>query len=135
MSKNIPLYFLFIETKTKHHILNPNIKLEAKKIVTIVFYIVGLGMSDEEDIIHCRIKAVKSYNLIFLKKITLILGVDTIIFKELYGTPISIADNHMIEYESKTIYLSTKERNMALLKVNDEVCTTTYTNMISKLVN
>jgi len=96
----------------------------------MVFYLVGLGLGDEQDITIRGQRAIESCGTVFLEAYTSVLGVDQEKLEAFYGKPIIIADRNMVESEAEKIYEPAKDGNVALLVVGDPVCATTHTDII-----
>mmetsp|Transcript_18486 Transcript_18486/g.27926 ORF Transcript_18486/g.27926 Transcript_18486/m.27926 type:complete len:287 (+) Transcript_18486:174-1034(+) len=96
----------------------------------MVFYLVGLGLGDEQDVTIRGQRAIESCNIIFLEAYTSILGVDQEKLEAFYKKPITVADRNMVESEAEQIYGPAKDGNVALLVVGDPVCATTHTDIM-----
>lgn len=96
----------------------------------MVFYLVGLGLGDEQDVTIRGQRAIESCDIVFLEAYTSILGVDQEKLEAFYKKPITIADRNMVESEAEQIYGPAKDGNVALLVVGDPVCATTHTDIM-----
>jgi len=103
----------------------------------MVFYIIGLGLSDETDITYKGLQAVKSCDIIYLEHYTSILGVQKEKLEEFYGKTITLADRETCEETIDEILKNCKEnedKNSAVLVVGDPFCATTHTDMFLRAV-
>lgn len=98
--------------------------------LTMVLFIVGLGLGDEKDITVRGLEAIRSCDKIFLESYTSVLCVDKERLAQFYEKPITIADRNMVESEAEQIYEPALTKNIALLVVGDPVCATTHTDIM-----
>ncbi|KAN0125786.1 Diphthine synthase [Russula decolorans] len=95
-----------------------------------MFYIIGLGLSDEKDITLRGLEAIKSSTRVYLEAYTSILMVQKERLEELYGKSLVIADRDMIETESDEILRDAHTQDVALLVVGDPFGATTHTDIL-----
>ncbi len=96
----------------------------------MVFYLVGLGLGDHEDVTIRGFNCIKNSEQVFLEHYTSILGVNKEKLEEFYGKPITIADREYVESHAEEIYQAAKEKNVSLLVVGDPLCATTHVDII-----
>ncbi|ORY04605.1 diphthine synthase [Basidiobolus meristosporus CBS 931.73] len=94
-----------------------------------MFYIVGLGLSDERDITVKGLEAVKSCQRVYLEAYTSILMVEKEKLEKYYGCEVIIADREMVETESDAILADAENINVAFLVVGDPYGATTHTDL------
>ena len=98
--------------------------------LTMVLYMVGLGLGDEDDITVKGLKLVKECDKVFLEAYTSILGVDKERLEEVYGKSITIADRSLVELDAEDLILQpAQHEKVAFLVVGDPVCATTHTDL------
>ncbi|KAI0300464.1 Diphthine synthase [Multifurca ochricompacta] len=95
-----------------------------------MFYIIGLGLSDEKDITLRGLEAVRSSTRLYLEAYTSILIVQKERLEEFYGKPLILADRDMVETESDEILRDAHTQNVALLVVGDPFGATTHTDIL-----
>ncbi|KAF8504587.1 Diphthine synthase [Russula emetica] len=95
-----------------------------------MFYIIGLGLSDEKDITLRGLEAIRSSTRVYLEAYTSILMVQKERLEELYGKSLVIADREMIETESDEILRDAHIQDVALLVVGDPFGATTHTDIL-----
>jgi diphthine synthase len=96
----------------------------------MVFYVIGLGLSDEYDITLKGLEAVKSCERIYLEAYTSILMVDKEKLEKLYGHEVILADRDMVESDSDTILKDADKVNVAFLVVGDPFGATTHSDLV-----
>ena len=97
---------------------------------TMVLYMIGLGLGDEDDITVKGLKLVKSCDHVFLEAYTSVLGVDKERLEQVYGKTITVADRDMVEQQAEDLMLDPAvDQCVALLVVGDPVCATTHTDL------
>ncbi|KXN70938.1 Diphthine synthase [Conidiobolus coronatus NRRL 28638] len=94
-----------------------------------MLYVIGLGLSDEEDITVKGLKAVKSCERIYLEAYTSILMVDKERLEKLYEKEIIVADREMVESECDKILEGADKINVAFLVVGDPFGATTHSDL------
>ncbi|KAJ3214328.1 diphthine synthase [Clydaea vesicula] len=95
-----------------------------------MLYVIGLGLSDEQDITVKGLNAVKSCERIYLEAYTSILMVQKEKLEEFYGKKIILADREMVEQKSDEILKDADKINVAFLVVGDPFGATTHTDLI-----
>lgn len=103
----------------------------------MVFYIIGLGLGDEQDITVKGLQAIKSCERIYLEHYTSILGVNKEKLEEFYGKKLILADRETCEESIDDILRECKEHdheNSALLVVGDPFCATTHADLFLRAV-
>lgn len=96
----------------------------------MVFYLVGLGLGDHQDVTMKGYNCIKNSEMVFLEYYTSVLGVDQKKLEEFYEKPIILADREYVESRAEEIYQAAKEKNVALLVVGDPLCATTHIDII-----
>ncbi|KAJ6589987.1 Diphthine synthase [Mycena vulgaris] len=95
-----------------------------------MFYIIGLGLSDEKDITVRGLEAVKGATRVYLEAYTSILMVQKERLEAFYDKPLILADRDMVETQSDEILHRADETDVALLVVGDPFGATTHTDII-----
>ncbi|KAH9965370.1 Diphthine synthase [Russula dissimulans] len=95
-----------------------------------MFYVIGLGLSDEKDITLRGLEAVRSSTRVYLEAYTSILTIQKARLEELYGKPLILADREMVETESDEILRDAYTQDVALLVVGDPFGATTHTDIL-----
>jgi len=95
-----------------------------------MFYVIGLGLSDERDISLRGLEAVRSSTRVYLEAYTSILTVQKARLEELYGKPLILADRDMVEAESDEILRDASTQDVSLLVVGDPFGATTHTDIL-----
>ncbi|KAI0254424.1 Diphthine synthase [Lactifluus subvellereus] len=95
-----------------------------------MFYIIGLGLSDEKDITLRGLEAIRSSTRVYLEAYTSILIVQKERLEEFYGKPLILADRDMVESESDEILRDAHTQDVALLVVGDPFGATTHTDIL-----
>jgi diphthine synthase len=102
-----------------------------------MLYIIGLGLSDVEDITVKGLKAVQSSDKVYLEHYTSILGGgETYVTKleEFYNKKIILADRTMVEQNSDEIIDSAKDSCVSFLVVGDPFGATTHTDLVLRAI-
>ena len=101
----------------------------------MVFYVIGLGLSDAKDV-SCRgLEIIKSCKKVFLEKYTSILLCPLSELEEFYGRKDLVeADRTMVEQQSDIILEHAKTSDVAFLVVGDPLSATTHTDLILRAV-
>lgn len=102
-----------------------------------MLYIIGLGLSDVEDITVKGLKAVQSSDEIYLEHYTSILGGGQDYKDELekfYGKSIILADRTMVEQNSDKIIENAKDKTVSFLVVGDPFGATTHTDLVLRAI-
>ncbi|KAJ7189555.1 tetrapyrrole methylase [Mycena pura] len=95
-----------------------------------MFYIIGLGLSDEKDITVRGLDAVKGAARVYLEAYTSILMVSKDRLEAFYDRPLILADRDMVETQSDEILHQADELDVALLVVGDPLGATTHTDIL-----
>ncbi|KZV61942.1 Diphthine synthase [Peniophora sp. CONT] len=95
-----------------------------------MFYVIGLGLSDEKDITVRGLEAVKSSTRVYLEAYTSILMVPKERLEAFYGKELILADRDMVETQSDDILANADKEDIALLVVGDPFGATTHTDII-----
>jgi diphthine synthase len=102
-----------------------------------MLYIIGLGLSDLEDITVKGLKAVQSSDKVYLEHYTSILKEDVNYKSELeafYKKQIILADRTMVEQNSDEIIENAKEQIVSFLVVGDPFGATTHTDLVLRAI-
>ncbi|KAI0067611.1 Diphthine synthase [Artomyces pyxidatus] len=95
-----------------------------------MFYVIGLGLSDEKDITIRGLEAVQGSTRVYLEAYTSILMVQKDRLEEFYGKQLIVADRDMVETESDDILRGADKEDVSLLVVGDPFGATTHTDII-----
>ncbi|PPR06863.1 hypothetical protein CVT26_003987 [Gymnopilus dilepis] len=95
-----------------------------------MFYIIGLGLSDEKDITLRGLEAIKSSSRVYLEAYTSILMIDKDRLEAFYEKPVILADRDMVETQSDEILHRADVEDVSLLVVGDPFGATTHTDII-----
>ncbi|EIM80545.1 Diphthine synthase [Stereum hirsutum FP-91666 SS1] len=95
-----------------------------------MFYVIGLGLSDEKDITVRGLEAVKGSSRVYLEAYTSILMVQKERLEAFYGKELILADRDMVETESDEILRDADKEDISLLVVGDPFGATTHTDII-----
>ncbi|KAK4442973.1 Diphthine synthase [Podospora aff. communis PSN243] len=95
-----------------------------------MFYLVGLGLSDETDITVKGLEIVKKASRVYLEAYTSILLVDKTVLESFYGRPVIVADREMVESNSDEILHNAATEDVAFLVVGDPFGATTHTDIV-----
>ncbi|KAK0643233.1 tetrapyrrole methylase [Cercophora newfieldiana] len=95
-----------------------------------MFYLVGLGLSDETDITVKGLEIVKKASRVYLEAYTSILLVDKSVLESFYGRPVIPADREMVESNSDEILHDASTTDVAFLVVGDPFGATTHTDIV-----
>jgi diphthine methyl ester synthase len=102
-----------------------------------MLYIIGLGLSDFEDITVKGLKAIQSSDKIYLEHYTSILGGGANYkeqLEEFYKKEIILADRTMVEQNSDEIIENAQKCTVSFLVVGDPFGATTHTDLILRAV-
>ncbi|EDQ86874.1 uncharacterized protein MONBRDRAFT_33663 [Monosiga brevicollis MX1] len=98
-----------------------------------MFYLIGLGLSDEKDITARGLEIVKRCDEVFLEAYTAILMVNSDKLEAFYGRPVTVADRELVEQQcEERLLLPAKEKDIALLVVGDPFAATTHTDLVTR---
>ncbi|XP_056649065.1 diphthine methyl ester synthase [Diorhabda sublineata] len=95
-----------------------------------MFYIIGLGLGDPQDITVKGLEIVRKCDRVYLESYTSILTCGTEELQKFYGRPLIVADRDLVELEANVILQGAREENVALLVVGDPFGATTHTDII-----
>ncbi|KAF8161475.1 tetrapyrrole methylase [Crassisporium funariophilum] len=95
-----------------------------------MFYVIGLGLSDEKDITLRGLQAIKSSARVYLEAYTSILMIDKERLEAFYERPLLLADRDMVETQSDEILRGADTEDISLLVVGDPFGATTHTDII-----
>ena len=102
-----------------------------------MLYIIGLGLSDFEDVTIKGLNAIKSSDLVYLEHYTSILKEDPNYKDELekfYGKQITLADRTMVEQNSDEIIENARDKTVSFLVVGDPFGATTHTDFVIRAI-
>lgn len=102
-----------------------------------MLYIVGLGLSDVEDVTIKGLNAIKASDKVYLEHYTSILGggVEYVNkLEEYYGKKIILADRTMVEQNSDEIIESARDNTVSFLVVGDPFGATTHSDLVLRAV-
>ncbi|CAI2339192.1 unnamed protein product [Caenorhabditis sp. 36 PRJEB53466] len=99
---------------------------------TMVFYLIGLGLGDVEDITVKGLNIVKKCARVHLEAYTSILcyGLDKTNLENFYGREVIEADRTVVEQESDAILKGADTEDVALLVVGDPFGATTHADLV-----
>lgn len=95
-----------------------------------MFYLIGLGLCDAEDITVKGLKIVKRAKKVYLEAYTSILSVGKEALEEFYGRELLLADREAVEQNSDEILSGAEEEDVAFLVVGDPFGATTHTDLL-----
>ncbi|GLB37832.1 putative tetrapyrrole (Corrin/Porphyrin) Methylases [Lyophyllum shimeji] len=95
-----------------------------------MFYIIGLGLSDEKDVTVRGLEAIKSCARVYLEAYTSILMVQKDRLEAFYGKEIILADRDTVETQSDEILRDADKEDVCLLVVGDPFGATTHTDIV-----
>ncbi|KAK0627639.1 tetrapyrrole methylase [Immersiella caudata] len=95
-----------------------------------MFYLVGLGLSEETDITVKGLEIVRKASRVYLEAYTSILLVDKTVLESFYGRPVIVADREMVESNSDEILHNAATEDVAFLVVGDPFGATTHTDIV-----
>ncbi|WVQ64004.1 diphthine synthase [Kwoniella botswanensis] len=95
-----------------------------------MFYVIGLGLSDEKDITVKGLEAVKRCERVYLESYTSILMVDKGRLEAFYEKEVIIATREMVELEADEILRDSDKVDVAFLVVGDPLGATTHTDLL-----
>uniref|UniRef100_A0A1I8AV88 diphthine methyl ester synthase n=1 Tax=Steinernema glaseri TaxID=37863 RepID=A0A1I8AV88_9BILA len=98
----------------------------------MVFYLIGLGLGDVDDITVRGLKAARSCTRIYLEAYTSILcyGLDKSALEDAFGKEVIEADRELVEQQSDVILAGADQENVAMLVVGDPFGATTHTDFV-----
>ncbi|OCF31389.1 diphthine synthase [Kwoniella heveanensis BCC8398] len=95
-----------------------------------MFYVIGLGLSDEKDITVKGLEAVKRAERVYLESYTSILMVEKEKLEAFYGKEVITATREMVELEADEILRDADKVDVAFLVVGDPLGATTHTDLL-----
>ncbi|RDB25219.1 Diphthine methyl ester synthase [Hypsizygus marmoreus] len=95
-----------------------------------MFYIIGLGLSDEKDVTVRGLETIKQCTRVYLEAYTSILMVQKDRLEEFYGKELILADRDTVETQSDEILHNAATEDVCLLVVGDPFGATTHTDII-----
>ncbi|RKF54305.1 Diphthine methyl ester synthase [Erysiphe neolycopersici] len=95
-----------------------------------MLFIIGLGLSDENDITVKGLEIVKRASRVYLEAYTSILLVGIDVLEEFYGRNVIIADREMVESSSDDILQDAQTHDIAFLVVGDPFGATTHSDLV-----
>jgi len=95
-----------------------------------MFYIIGLGLSDEKDITVRGLEAIRASTRVYLEAYTSILVIQKERLEDFYGKSLILADRDMVETQSDEILRGAHTQDVALLVVGDPFGATTHTDIL-----
>ncbi|CAI4232962.1 unnamed protein product [Auanema sp. JU1783] len=98
----------------------------------MVFYLIGLGLGDVEDITVKGLNAIQKCKRVYLEAYTSILcyGLDKSQLESFYGREIIEADRTMVEQNSDEIFGGAESDDIAMLVVGDPFGATTHSDLV-----
>ena len=97
----------------------------------MTLYLIGIGLSDKEDITVKGLLAVKSCDEIYLEQYTSTFSSSVEDLSEFYGKKVIVADRTLIESGAdKEIIEKAKNKNIAVLIIGDVFSATTHTDLM-----
>ncbi|XP_050101424.1 diphthine methyl ester synthase [Anopheles aquasalis] len=95
-----------------------------------MFYIIGLGLGDPEDITVKGLNIIKQCERVYLESYTSILCCAQEKLEEFYGRKLILADREMVEQRADEILEGADTRSIAFLVVGDPFGATTHTDLL-----
>ncbi|XP_064625567.1 diphthine methyl ester synthase-like [Lineus longissimus] len=95
-----------------------------------MFYLIGLGLGDAEDITVKGLSIVRKCRRVYLEAYTSILGVGKEALEKFYGREVILADRDMVEQQSDELFAGSMEEDVAFLVVGDPFGATTHTDLV-----
>ncbi|WVR09148.1 diphthine synthase [Kwoniella sp. DSM 27419] len=95
-----------------------------------MFYVIGLGLSDEKDITVKGLEAVKGAARVYLESYTSILMVEKEKLEAFYGREVITATRELVELEADEILRDSDKVDVAFLVVGDPLGATTHTDLL-----
>lgn len=84
-----------------------------------MFYLIGLGLCDAEDISCKGLKVVKRAKRVYLEAYTSLLSVGKDVLENFYGREVILADREMVEQHSDEMLKDAAEDDIAFLVSNN----------------
>ncbi|XP_053658693.1 diphthine methyl ester synthase [Anopheles marshallii] len=95
-----------------------------------MFYIIGLGLGDPEDITVKGLNIIKQCDRVYLESYTSILCCGQEKLEEFYGRKLILADREMVEQRADEILEGADMQSIAFLVVGDPFGATTHTDLM-----
>ncbi|WVQ81174.1 diphthine synthase [Cryptococcus sp. DSM 104549] len=95
-----------------------------------MFYVIGLGLSDEKDITVKGLEAVRKCERVYLESYTSILMVEKEKLEAFYERPVITATRELVELEADEILKDADKVDVAFLVVGDPLGATTHTDLL-----
>lgn len=95
-----------------------------------MFYLIGLGLCDAEDISCKGLKVVKRAKRVYLEAYTSLLSVGKDVLENFYGREVILADREMVEQHSDEMLKDAAEDDIAFLVVGDPFGATTHMDLM-----
>ncbi|XP_058130663.1 diphthine methyl ester synthase [Anopheles ziemanni] len=95
-----------------------------------MFYIIGLGLGDPEDITVKGLNIIKQCARVYLESYTSILSCGQEKLEEFYGRKLILADREMVEQRADEILQGSENESIAFLVVGDPFGATTHTDLL-----
>uniref|UniRef100_A0A182NCV3 diphthine methyl ester synthase n=1 Tax=Anopheles dirus TaxID=7168 RepID=A0A182NCV3_9DIPT len=95
-----------------------------------MFYIIGLGLGDPEDITVKGLNIIKQCERVYLESYTSILSCGQEKLEEFYGRKLILADREMVEQRADEILDGAENQSIAFLVVGDPFGATTHTDLL-----
>lgn len=95
-----------------------------------MFYLIGLGLGDAEDITVKGLRIVKNASRVYLEAYTSILTVGKEALEAFYGRDVILADRDMVEQQADELFRDAEKEDIAFLVVGDPFGATTHTDLV-----
>ncbi|ADV22847.1 diphthine synthase [Cryptococcus gattii E566] len=95
-----------------------------------MFYVIGLGLSDEKDITVKGLEAVKGSERVYLESYTSILMVEKEKLEAFYERPVITATRELVELEADDILKDADKVDISFLVVGDPLGATTHSDLL-----
>ncbi|WVN91113.1 diphthine synthase [Cryptococcus depauperatus CBS 7841] len=95
-----------------------------------MFYVIGLGLSDEKDITVKGLEVVRRSERVYLESYTSILMVEKEKLEAFYERPVITATRELVELEADEILKDADKVDVAFLVVGDPLGATTHTDLL-----
>uniref|UniRef100_A0A182Q3G7 diphthine methyl ester synthase n=1 Tax=Anopheles farauti TaxID=69004 RepID=A0A182Q3G7_9DIPT len=95
-----------------------------------MFYVIGLGLGDPEDITVKGLNIIKQCERVYLESYTSILSCGQEKLEEFYNRKLILADREMVEQRADEILEGTENKTVAFLVVGDPFGATTHTDLL-----
>ncbi len=95
--------------------------------------LIGIGLSDENDISVKGLELIKASDIIYLESYTSLLQVPVSTLEKFYGKKILLADRATVESKAEELLLKpAKKQNVSLLVIGDSLSATTHTDLLMR---